>query len=192
MTAPDRRRPLPALVAIAALTLLTALVWFRVLHRSNAQATATNSTCPTPTVSAPAPSALPKPGLVTLVVLNSTERNGLAGGVRTVLLKDGFQIPSQAAGDGTQYGGHGLITGVGEIRFGPSERVAAALVSYYLPGATLVQTDASGATVIVSLGQAFVSVASPAAVTAAIAAAHQHVTSPAPSPTPVPSSSATC
>ena len=121
-------------------------------------------------------------------MLNSTQRDGLAGGVRTALLKDGFLIPTQAAGDGTDYGGHGLITGIGEIRFGPSERLAASLVSYYVPGATLVQTDSSSPSVIVSLGQAFQAVATPAAVQAAITAAHLHLTSPAPTPAPAPTS----
>ena len=190
MTAPDRRRPLPALVAIAALTLLTALVWFRVLHRSTPSTPEASKTpCPTPTVVVPA--TLPTPGQVTLIVLNSTQRNLLATGVRAALLKDGFKIPGAATGDGTQYGGHGLIPGVGEIRFGPAERSAATLVSYYLPGAKLVQTDSSAITVIVSLGQTYKALATPAAVSAAVAAAHEHATAPASTPPPVQTSS-TC
>lgn len=190
MSAPERRRPLPALVAIAALTLLTALVWFRVLHRgveTSGKHTASHSPCPTPTPVAA--SVLPKPSLVTLIVLNSTNRAGLATSVRSALLKDGFVIPAKATDDGTTYGGHGQIAGVAEIRFGPSQRFAAELVRYYLPGAVMVQTDSSAPSVIVALGAQYKAVRSSAAVAAAITAAHVRVTSPAPVPSPVHSTS---
>ena len=192
MTGPDKRRPLPALVAIAALTLLTALVWFRVLHRgaesaNTASSTASHTPCPTPT---PAPvKVLPKPSLVTLIVLNSTTRNGLAAGVRKTLIADGFKVPALATDDSATYGGHGTLPGVAEIRFGPSQRYAAALVAYYLPGATLVQTDSSAPSVIVSLGTTYKALATPSAVAAAITTAGATLTSPAPVPTPEPSPS---
>jgi hypothetical protein len=190
MTAPDRRRPLPALVAIAALTLLTALVWFRVLHRgAEADQGPTKSTTPCPSPSVVAPTVLPKPAGVTLIVLNSTTRSGLAKNVRKVLITDGFKAPAQATNDGTAYGGHGAIPGVAEIRFGPTERLSAALVAYYLPGATMVQTDSSAPSVIVSLGTQFKAVATAKAAAAAIAAAHVTLTSPAPTPTPTHSAS---
>lgn len=176
MTAPDRRRPLPALVAIGALTLLTALVWFRVLHRgaeATPRATApTKSASPCPTPTASTPTVLPKPALVTLVVLNSTSRSGLAGGARTALIADGFRVPAQATNDGAAYGGHGEVAGVAEIRFGPAQRSAAALVAFYLPGATMVPTDSSAGSVIVSLGAKFTASASASAALAAIHAAH--------------------
>jgi len=193
MTTPERRRPLPALVAIAALTLLTALVWFRVLHRG-ADATqgkpgnsTSSSSCPTHTTAPPA--TLPKPQVVTLIVLNSTTRSGLAANVRKALIADGFKIPAQAVNDTSTYGGHGQIPGVAEIRFGPSQRYAAALVAYYLPGATLVQTDSSSPSVIVSMGLRFKALASKTAATAAIAAAHITLVSPAPTPNSAPSAS---
>ncbi len=187
MTAPDsRRRPLPALVVIAALTLLTALVWFRVLHRGAETHSSATTPCPTPT--AVAPSLLPKPPLVTLIVLNSTTRNGIAGGAKKIFQKDGFKV-SLAANDASSYGGHGLLSGVGEIRFGPSASAAARLVSYYLPGATLIQTDSSAATVIVSLGTKYTAPASPAAVASALATGHIALTSPAPTPSPTQSHS---
>jgi hypothetical protein len=189
MTAPDRRRPLPALVAIAALTLLTALVWFRVLHRgaeasstSSPSSSTSTSACPTP--ASTAANVLPKPSLVTLIVLNSTTRGGLAKNVRQTLVSDGFAIPAQATNDGTAYGGHGEVLGVAEIRFGPSQRLAANLTAYYLPGAILVATDSSSASVIVSLGAKFKAVATPTAVAAAITKARVTLTSPAPKPSP--------
>ncbi|MCW2494616.1 LytR C-terminal domain-containing protein [Jatrophihabitans sp.] len=192
MTAPDKRRPLPALVVIAALTLLTALVWFRVLHRSDAAAhpAAANTPCPTPSATAP-PRALPKPSAVTLVVLNSTSRSGLAAGAKKTLVADGFKV-SQVANDATTYGGHGEITGVAEIRFGPSERAAAALLGYYVPGAKAVQTDSSAATVILSLGAKYTAILAPAKASAAISSATAHSTIAAPSPTPTATATASC
>ena len=197
MSTPERRRPLPALVAIAALTLLTALVWFRVLHRgadaadSKPKSSTSKSTCPTSTL--PASSKLPKQQLVTLIVLNSTTRTGLAGNARKALIADGFKVPALAVNDGATYGGHGLIAGVAEIRYGPSQRLAAALVAYYLPGAALVQTDSSSSSVIVSLGAKFTALASQASATAAMTAAHVSLVSPAPtSAAPPPSHSSSC
>jgi hypothetical protein len=187
MTAPDKRRPLPALVVIAALTLLTALVWFRVLHRGTGTHEIITKPCPTPTVTAP--SVLPKPSLVTLIVLNSTTRNHLAAGAKQALVKDGFKV-SLAGNDATAYGGHGALPGIGEIRYGPSAKAAATVLSYYVPGATMVATDSSATSVILSLGARYIAPAPAASVSAALASAHATVTSPA--PTPHPTASATC
>ncbi|HLY33447.1 MAG TPA: hypothetical protein VKQ07_02840, partial [Jatrophihabitantaceae bacterium] len=68
MTEAPRRRPLPALICLAALTLLTALVWWRVLHRDSGSAKAAPTCTPTATAQ-----ILPKPSAVTLSVLNSTQ-----------------------------------------------------------------------------------------------------------------------
>jgi hypothetical protein len=187
MTASDKRRPLPALVVIAALTLLTALVWFRVLHRGTGTHVTATKPCPTP--SASTPSVLPQPQLVTLIVLNSTTKNGLAAGAKKVLLKDGFKV-SQSTNDGAAYGGHGSLPGVGEIRYGPSAKAAATVLSYYIPGATLVATDSSSTSVILSLGTKYTAPAPAASVSAALASRHLSVTSTA--PTPSPTSSASC
>ena len=64
------RRPLPALIALFALLLLTALVWWRVLHRADSTAALPN--CPTPTPTAPPTQTLPAPPTVTVQVLNGT------------------------------------------------------------------------------------------------------------------------
>ena len=185
MTAPDKRRPLPALVAIAALTLLTALVWFRVLHRGTGSAATTPKACPTPTVTS-TPSVLPKPNLVTLIILNSTNRNGLAAGAKKALVKDGFKV-GEVTDDSTTYGGHGTITGVAEIRYGPSAAAAATLLTYYLPGATLVATDSSASSVIVALGNKYKAPAVAASVSAALLSAHATTATTTPSSRPTPS-----
>lgn len=166
MTSPTRRRPLPALVFLLALCLLAALVWWRVLNRGS-----TNAGSPTAGCSTAAPTAaagqLPNPATVTVLVVNSTDRAGIAGTARTALLAAGFSIPDAAKNDSQQYGGKGTpIPDVAEIRFGPDGDGGAHLLAYYLPGSKLVQTDAQGSTVIVSLGQKYQKVAAKEAVQA--------------------------
>ena len=87
------RRPLPALIALFALLLLTALVWWRVMNRDSHK-DAAQPTCPTPTPTESA-DTLPAPAAVTVQVLNGTfktkkPRSGIAGKVSTALEKDGF------------------------------------------------------------------------------------------------------
>jgi hypothetical protein len=176
------RRPLPALVSLLALLLLTALVWWRVLHRDGANG-ASSSPCSTPTPTATATAttraALPAPAQVSVEVLNATNRTGIAGKARTALVQDGFKIPKPA--------GNLLntkITGVAEIRYGASAAKGAQLLQYYFPGAVLKQTTAATATVIVALGDGYKGVATPATVQAALQKANVAVSTPAPTPTP--------
>jgi hypothetical protein len=178
------RRPLPALVSLLALLLLTALVWWRVLHRDDSGSG--SSGCPTPTPStssAPAAAALPAPGAVTVQVLNSTNRTGIAGKARSALVEAGFKSPAQATND--KAGVH--VKGVAEIRYGPAEAKAARLLSFYLPGAKLVANNSAAKTVVVSLGQKYKAVAPPA--TVATQLAKQHLTTESPRPTPASSPS---
>lgn len=156
------RRPLPALVALLALLLLTALVWWRVLHRGTPGSAA--ATCPTQTTSAPARATLPPPSAITLKVLNSTNRNGIAARARSTLVADGFRVPGPAANDNPKT----KIKGTAEIRYGTSGKKAAALVRYYFPGAKLVHTASKSAVVVVSLGQRYRSVATQQHVQAAL------------------------
>lgn len=166
MTAPERRRPLPALAFIGALCVLTALVWFRVLHRdSNAATLPVRSSCPSPTVStsptSPKPSArgnnapakrLPAPSTISVLVLNSTERTGLAGRTGRQLHRQGFTI-TDTEDDKPLYGGTGKpIKGVGEIRYGPAAKPDATLLHYLFPKATMKPTDSSTGLVTLSLG----------------------------------------
>lgn len=186
MTAPERRRPLPALAFIAALCLLTALVWFRVLHRSDGSTNAGKSTCPSQSTSAaPPPKVLPVPKRVSVLVLNSTQRNGIAAATKKELEKHGFKV-TQATDDTTAYGGHGLIKGVAEIRYGPSALAGATLLRYFFPKAAMKVTDSSSAVVTVSLGAKYKKAATSTAVRRALAKAHVKVSSkPAPTPTSV-------
>lgn len=165
------RRPVPALVALLALLLLTALVWWRVLNRDGGSST--TKACATPTHSTgPALTSLPAPSSVTIQVLNSTDRAGIAAQARTTLVGLGFLSPAVANND-PQY--HDKIAGVAQIRYGASTAEAARTVSFYLPGAELLRTTTTSTTVVVSLGKQYKAVASQAAVTAAMAKAHVQV-----------------
>jgi hypothetical protein len=191
MTAPERRRPLPALAVIAALCVLTAIVWFRVLHRTDAGGSATASGCPTPTPTPVAkPTVLPTPPHITVVVLNSTHRNGLAKATKQLLTKRGFRV-TLATDDSAQFGGHGLIKGVAEIRYGTSALPGATLLSYYIPRATLKPSDSDTGTVTVSLGEKFRNLAPGKAVHSSLTRAHLRV-SPTVRPTASPVKHSSC
>jgi hypothetical protein len=144
MTYTTNRRPLPALVFLLALTLLTSLVWWRVLNRGGGGSAA--SSC-SPTSSQ---HVLPRPQSVNLVILNSTNRTGLAKKVARQLTKMRFNV--------SRYGndvGHAAIAGVAEIRYSPDQRDEATLLTYYLPGAKLVPNTSTESSLIVSLGAKF-------------------------------------
>lgn len=184
MASPTKRRPLPALMLLLALTLLTALVWWRVLHRDDGQASA-NTPCPTPSVTA---ALLPRPSSVSVSVLNSTTRPGIARATATTLTKLGFKV----AGFGND-APKVHVTGVAEIRFGPAQMKDASLLTYYFPLAKLVpRVGEPAGLVVVSLGAKFKAVATSRAAVAAMRSAHITL---APTPTaanPVPSGSASC
>jgi hypothetical protein len=163
------RRPLPALIALLALLILTALVWWRVLHRGGSSHNAAPPpTCPTHTSAPPSTPELPAPESVTVRVLNSTNRAGIAGEAQAALVKDGFRSPAPAANDVKH---HNKIKGVAQIRYRPDEKSAATLVSYYFPGAVLVPTKSKHPVVTISLGKHYRHVASPQQVSAAMRAA---------------------
>ncbi|HEX3336754.1 MAG TPA: LytR C-terminal domain-containing protein [Jatrophihabitans sp.] len=164
------RRPLPALVSLLALLLLTALVWWRVLHRSTGSEHQAVAACPTPTTV----TTLVAPESVTVQVLNATSRTGIAAKARTTLIGDGFQIPRLAANDSPK----NKIPGVAEIRYGPSGKPGATVLRYYFPGAKMVVTSIKTSVVTVSLGSRYRSVASPAAVQRAMQADKVAVAAP--------------
>ncbi|MDT4936638.1 MAG: hypothetical protein QOG80_309 [Pseudonocardiales bacterium] len=167
MTEVHTRRPLPALICLLALTLLTALVWWRVLNRDSGGAQA-KSSCTTQTTQ----TTLPPTSSVSLSVLNSTQRKGLAKATAATLGKLGFKINGYANDSHP-------IAGVAEIRFGPDQKDAATLLGYYFPRSTLVPLPAtSQGKVVVSLGSKYTAVTSAAKVKAALAAAHVRVAAP--------------
>jgi hypothetical protein len=167
MTETRTRRPLPALIALLALTILTALVWWRVLNRDPGSSASAGS-CP----SGPTVTVLPQPSTLTVSVLNSTTRTGLARTTAEALQKRGFSV-------GTVTNDTKRVAGVAEIRYSSDEKPGATLLTYYFPGATLVPlpSPATGK-LVVSLGAKFKTLASTSGVTAAMTAAHVSVQSP--------------
>lgn len=147
MDRPSARRPLPALAFLLALSLLTALVWWRVIHRADGGHHEAKQTCPTPSAT-----VVPASSAVTVHVLNSTDRNNLARNVASTLGHDGFKV-ADVGNDPN------LVTGVAEIRYGTKGGAAAKLLTFYLPGATLVARQSSDSDVEISLGAKFKSVA---------------------------------
>lgn len=159
MTKVTNRRPLPALVFLLALTLLTSLVWWRVLHRGGTEKT-TKADCS----SASTQRSLPRPSQISLSVLNSTTRNGLAKSVAASLTKSGFKVTGYA-----NDAGHAAIAGVAEVRFSADQKDAATVVGYYLAGATMVPLTTTDTTLIVSLGKQYSKLSTADTVQAAMA-----------------------
>jgi hypothetical protein len=183
MSSPTKRRPLPALVLLIALTLLTALVWWRVLHRDDGHA-AVSKNCPTPDSSA---SVLPQPASVDVSVLNSTTRTGLARSTATTLTKIGFKVAGYGNDSPRVH-----VAGVAEIRFGPNQKKGATLLSYYFPGAKLVPLPADPLEkVVVSLGRKFKAVATARTARAGMSSAHVSL-APTSAPSAVPTGTASC
>lgn len=168
MSTTTTRRPLPALVFLLVLTVITAVVWWRVLHRPGDSPTpSAGSSTPTVTLTcAPAgkPITLPKASAVTVDVLNGSSRYQLATAISNQLKARGF-----ATGQPTD--SPTALAGVAEIRFGTAGKAGATLLSYYLPGAAMVTEHRPDAAVHVVLGAAFRALATPAAVTKAVAGA---------------------
>jgi hypothetical protein len=167
MTNPPARRPLPALVFLLALCLLAALVWWRVLNRHDGNAAA----APTCTTTSTPGKTLPEPAAITVTVVNSTTRQGIAGAARQVLVADGFRIPGKAVNDAPAFGGNGhAVPGVAEIRYGTAGAQGGELLAYYFPGAKLVHLTRTDALVVVSLGTAYRAVRKQSDVAAALQA----------------------
>ncbi len=170
MPATAVRRPVPAIVFLLILSLLAAIVWWRVLHRAS-DASTPNGTKNSCSSSAPSkPVALPAPKSVSLTVLNGNGKSGLAATISNQLKARGFKI--------AKYGNDDPVAGVAEIRYTSKYATAATVVKAYLPGATLVHLDGTTAGVTVSLGAKFAALASATAVQKALSTA-----SKAPAPT---------
>lgn len=102
-----------------------------------------------PTCAPPEQVALPAED-VPVVVLNSTDRSGLAGSVAEGLQLRGFPV-LDIANDPREE----VVAGTAEVRHGPQGVRQAATVAAHIPDAVLVDTDLEGTNVQVSLGEAF-------------------------------------
>lgn len=141
---------------------------------STSATSAETSTAPEPepcvTVTVTPGAGLPSASQVTTNVYNATDRTGLAASTAEQLQVRGFVI-DKIDNDPLSK----TITGVAEIRHGPSGESAARLMAFYLPGAELVDDGRKDATIDTVLGAAFTEVAAQSEVDAALAA-------PSPSP----------
>jgi hypothetical protein len=153
-----RRRPVPALVLLAALSVLAVVVWWRVWHRAEEPSA---SACP----------ALPRPAVLTLDprrvkvrVYNSTEISNLARKVSDQLRRRGFAI---AAVSNDPLAGVRVVRGVGELRYGALGTDRAQLVSWQFPGIRLAEDPRTDAIVDVAIGPRFRALATAAQVSQA-------------------------
>ncbi len=164
MSPTTARRPLPALVFLLILTILTGIVWWRVLHRNDDSSTGSKPVIVQPLKCTPGAGAitLPKPSAVTVDVLNGAGRDQLATQVSTQLKSRGFVVGKPDTAPST-------LTGTGQIQFGTTGRAAATLLSYYLPGATMVAQTRGDAALTLVLGTGYKALASPAVVTKSVA-----------------------
>lgn len=167
MSASTSRRPLPAIAFLLLLSILTVIVWWRVLHRPDAASEgAGTSTSHSATCSSAAKpvSPLPSPGAVTVNVRNGAGRDQLATKVTNELKSRGFKV-GQPGDAGSP------LAGTAEIRYGAVGEPGATLLSYYLPGAKLVTIKRSDKNLDLILGSSFDSLASSTTVSKAVAKA---------------------
>ncbi|UQX86706.1 LytR C-terminal domain-containing protein [Jatrophihabitans telluris] len=150
---------------LIALTVLTAIVWWRVLHRADSTTTTTASKTTQSCTSTGAKITLPAPGSVALNILNGADKTGLAATVQSQLSARGFNQVQTGNAKST-------VSSVGEIHYATATRGAAVLLSYYFPGAKLVKVAGRTSTAVdVILGKKFSSLAPASSVTSAEAAA---------------------
>jgi len=107
---------------------------------------------------------LPVTGKVTVNVLNSTKRQGLARSTADVLTARGMKV--KKVGNASE---DGVVEGVAELRYGPKGEKAARLLEFYFPGAELVPIDRKTKIVDVVLGTEYEKVLGEAQIAAALA-----------------------
>lgn len=123
--------------------------WEWPLGRDDTGTETVGEPCPSPTVTAAAAED------VTLRVLNSTDRRGLAGAVAAELRERGFDV-SQVANDAADV----TVEESAQVRHGPEALLAARTVAAQIPGAVLVDDGREGFVVDLSLGTAYQNLAS--------------------------------
>jgi hypothetical protein len=159
----SRRRPLAPLLFLLVLALAAGAVWWNVFRQDAELRAEKDAACATAEA---APQAL-DPATVSVRVYNASDQGGLAQSVADDLAARGFTI-AEVAND--QSGRE--VTGVGEVRHGPSGKGTAAFLALYLPGAGSWQDTRATQQVDLVLGPEFVigeSLATDDAVTAALA-----------------------
>ncbi len=146
-------------------------------HDSGSSTTTAAAPCATTKV-IPA-EVLPNTQTVRVNVYNSTKTAGLAKSVAGVLGARGFVI-HKVANDPKG----NTVTGIAEIRYGPATADAAQLLTYYFPGAILVNDARSKHVVDVAIGSAYSTMPGTAQIAAALASPSPSTSGPGCSPKP--------
>ena len=141
------RRPLPPIIFLLVLALITLGVWWHVFRQDAQLQAEQDAAC---AEAEAAPQAL-DPATVSVRVYNASDQGGLAQSVADDLGARGFTI-AEVANDSSGR----EVTGVGEVRHGVSGKATAAFLALYLPGADLWQDVRSTAQVDLVLGPEFV------------------------------------
>lgn len=141
------RRPLPPLIFLLVLALVSLGVWWNVFRADADRQAEQDAAC---AEAEAAPPAL-DPATVSVRVFNASDQGGLAQSVADDLAARGFTI-AEVANDGSGR----EVTGVGEVRHGPSGKSTAAFVALYLPGAGSWQDTRATQQVDLVLGPGFV------------------------------------
>jgi hypothetical protein len=114
-----------------------------------------------PTCGAPTPVAA-LPADTTVVVLNATDSNGLAGKVRDLLTQRGFKVSSIGNEEAE-------VLETAHIRYGPESVLQARAVAAHFPSPVLVDDGRAGTIVEVAVGEAFRANTTPEVAAAAVA-----------------------
>ncbi|WP_437012235.1 LytR C-terminal domain-containing protein [Streptomyces sp. enrichment culture] len=173
---PARRRGRLAFAGVASVAVLGVLGWgtlqlIDVFTGGDKASAAGAAGCVTSARASASPAAavLPKPGQVTVNVLNATTRSGLAQKTADELKKRGFRV-GEVTNAPKEY--DKKVTGTGVLLGGPASSVKSALtvLGTQLPGAQS-RTDAAreGAAVDLIIGNGFKGLAKPADADAALA-----------------------
>ncbi|MFJ4329290.1 MULTISPECIES: LytR C-terminal domain-containing protein [unclassified Streptomyces] len=173
---PARRRGRLAFAGVACVAVLGVLGWgtlqlIDVFTGGDKASAAGAAGCVTSARASASPAAavLPKPGQVTVNVLNATTRSGLAQKTADELKKRGFRV-GEVTNAPKEY--DKKVTGTGVLLGGPASSVKSALtvLGTQLPGARS-RTDAAreGAAVDLIIGNGFKGLAKPADADAALA-----------------------
>jgi hypothetical protein len=156
------RRPLPPLIFLLVLAVAAVAVWGYVIRQDQQHVAAQKAACST--VAAAPPSL--QPASITLRVYNATPKAGLATTVANSLKQRGFTV-GEVANDTSGR----KVAGVGELRHGALGKKNADYVRVYLPGAGDFPDTRADDTVDVVIGPDFSTLATPDAVTKALAPA---------------------
>jgi len=186
-----RRNYLPGLLTVAALAMVTIVVWIIALNQTTAvrEAAVCNAPPPAPATGPPPPvlgQQVPREEMsgvtpakladTRIRVLNASGQGGQAGEVAGELRDLGFNSP-EAANDPIYASAR--LECQGQIRFGPSGRAAAAAVWLVAPCTELFQDERPDDTVDLAIGTEFAELSSSDDIEAVLSSLRPDATAPA-------------